>query len=218
MVESLRTEEEQIEAIKAWFRENGSQLSIVFIIVLAFIVGWRYWNHHQTVKMENASLQYNLVLDALQSTTKDNDPDLQAKKLLEDYSKTPYAALTSLALAGNQAQKQDYAQALQHLNWVLLNSNDEVFRHIARLRIARIQLSQGQYDEALKALDVKETDGFTTLYDELKGDIYFAMKQLDKAREAYEAALKSSPKDIQRPVLTIKSEDIASEFKKGDAP
>ena len=62
-------ENEQWEAIKAWWKKNGIQLIVVMIIGLAVGFGWRYWESHRLNQKEAASqlfdqlfLQSNFLL------------------------------------------------------------------------------------------------------------------------------------------------------------
>ena len=40
----LRTEEEQVEALKSWWKENGKSLIMGVVIAVAAVFGWRGWN------------------------------------------------------------------------------------------------------------------------------------------------------------------------------
>ena len=43
----LRTEEEQVQAIKDWWKNNGSSLLIGIGAALAIVFGWQAWQNHQ---------------------------------------------------------------------------------------------------------------------------------------------------------------------------
>ena len=59
-----KTEDEQWEAVRQWWRENG--MSAVFGIVLGLgaIFGWRWWQTHQIEQAEAASGIYQTALKA----------------------------------------------------------------------------------------------------------------------------------------------------------
>ena len=45
----MRTEEEQIEAIKQWWKKNGSSLLIGVGLALAIVFGWQAWQNHHPI-------------------------------------------------------------------------------------------------------------------------------------------------------------------------
>ena len=58
MVDVYRTEEEQVEALKRWFRDNGRSLVTAILIALILVFGFRYWQDSQLRQREAASAQY----------------------------------------------------------------------------------------------------------------------------------------------------------------
>ncbi len=187
MAEPYQTEEEQVQAIKDWWKENGKAVIAGLVIGLGAIGGWRWWTDHQKTQSEQASLIYAQVIDAAargaveQATT-------EGQKILEQYDGTPYATLTALLLARTAADRQDYATAAARLQWVIERGADEGFRHLARLRLARVRLQQDQPDAALALLD-KPAPGFEALQNEVRGDIYRAQAKPALAAAEYRKAL-----------------------------
>ena len=59
----LRTEEEQVEALKSWWKENGKSLIMGVVIAVAAVFGWRGWNQYQDDFAANASAMYESILN-----------------------------------------------------------------------------------------------------------------------------------------------------------
>ncbi len=88
-------------------------------------------------------------------------------------------------------------------------SNDEV-SHIARVRLVRLMLATGEYEQGLQAInkvDPASSSGFTAIYDELLGDLYVAMDRRDEARTSYQNALRNGS---QSPLLQFKIDDLTA--------
>ena len=65
----------------------------------------------------------------------------------------------------------------------------------------------------LKTLKTVDDNSFNGLTDEVKGDAYLAMKNTDKAREAYQQALKELPNaESIRPLLQMKFDNLARPY------
>lgn len=58
-------ENDQVEAIKRFFAENGKALAVGVILGVGALIGWRYWTSHQTESARSASLSYQNVVSSL---------------------------------------------------------------------------------------------------------------------------------------------------------
>jgi len=186
------TEEQQIEALKKWWKENGSMVIAGIAIGVIMIVGWRYYGNYQKTHAEYASQTYESVVQTLSTTMDTTDAQAKVNELFSSYSDTPYASLSALMLAKKQLQKGEMQQAMQQLEWVINNAQQTELIHIARLRLARVMLASGQTDKALEIINIDYPSSFAALYEELKGDIYVSRKELDQARVAYDKAILNS--------------------------
>jgi len=108
--------------------------------------------------------------------------------LLKDYNKTPYAALSAMILAKIAIDEQDISGAMDKFRTVITSGKKTPLLHVAKIKLARLLQAKGEYQAALKELD-NSANGYITLYEELKGDIYLSLNELDKAREAYKKSI-----------------------------
>lgn len=194
---NYHSEEEQVQALKDWIRENGRAVIAGLVIGVALIGGWRYWTSWQKTQAEQASLLYVEIMAAVVREEKDQASRI-GQQMIETYPGTSYAALSAMLLAGLAARQQDYPAAAAHLQWVLDNSGDEGFRQVARLRLARVLAAQDKPDEALALLDKTEVAGFASLIQEVRGDVLARQNRSTAAAEAYRKALADPNMDAQR--------------------
>jgi len=146
------TEEEQVDAIKAWWKKNGtSLLASVLVLVVAF-TGWRYWNNYNQVQATNASSMFEVMQLNMQQGTF-GEVSREALKLMQEQPESPYASAAALLLAKYSFSKGEFAEAQQHLEWVNEHAKDTTIKDTAMMRLARLLADQKQFDEAQSVLD-----------------------------------------------------------------
>ncbi len=122
-METYRTEEEQVEAIKHWWRENGKSTVLGVAIALSLVFGWRGWNNYQADRAAEASVLYENLLQAdaaVQSNgSKRETAEHLAKTLKDGFAGHSYAQYAALIQAKYAVNDGDYDAAEAELNWVL---------------------------------------------------------------------------------------------------
>lgn len=201
-------EQEDLDRLKAWWKNYGSSAIFGILLGVAFLVGFRYWTQYTEKRLHAAAGLYNQMFQSLQ-TNKTGDARKTGETLVSEYSSTPYAGLAGLLLARLDFDGGDAAKARQRLQEVLKQADDVAVQHAARLRLARLLLDNGEKDAALKLVDVKDRAGFEAEYAELKGDIHAAQGEREAARAAYSEALKLLPAgSAYAPLLNMKLDDL----------
>lgn len=183
------TEEQQVEALKKWWKENGTSLIVGLFVGVSALFGWRYYVEQDNVHAVQAS---NLYMQVMQNTSTNNIDDKTIdihNQLINTYSDTPYAALASLALAKTEYEKDNTDGAVAQLELAVKHANDEVIKQIASLRLVRIHIEQKKYDAAMTMLNAKHATAYDAQYEELKGDLYSAKGEVAEARMAYDNAI-----------------------------
>ncbi len=199
------TDDERVEDLKKWWRDNGLSIIAGIVLGVAAIFGWRYWNTYRDTQAEQASLRYDAFIKAVEKP--DNHQARQSgQALLADFPGSPYAALTALRLAKLAMDGGDNTTAIQQLQWVIDNTKLAELGDIARLRLARIWFVTDQLSDAKKLLDTVNTASLTMELEELRGDIYLAGNDTAKARAAYTAALAAGGANR---ILQIKLDNLA---------
>lgn len=202
------TEEQQIEALKRWWHENGTSLIIGLALGLAAIFGGRYYLNMKKHNSEVAGDLYYQV--AAQVDQKHEEAAIEASdKLFTDYKSTPYASLASLLMARYEYENSKTDEAVKQLNRVIKNSEQPELQNIARLRLVRIQIASKKYDEAERLLAAKHAPAFNAAFEELRGDVYVAKNEIDKARAAYDKAIADSAGNASQ-LLHLKRQDLGN--------
>jgi len=187
-----KTEEEQVEAIKKWWRDNGMTVFVGLAIGVGLLIGWRWWQTHTEQQAQQASMTYESMLSELQQNKITQAEDI-GSALLKNHSNSSYAILGALHLAHQDLVEKDIESSHARLQWVIeQDSSLSQLTHIARLRKAKLFLSQEKFTEAKNLLDaVTASEDFQAAYAELRGDIAVAEGQIEAAKTAYQDALDS---------------------------
>lgn len=179
-------EEQEINQLKDWWKENGKTIIVAFILGVGGMFGWRYWQSHQAEQIAQASAQYDALIYSAQQ-------DEQAKKanieqFVQANSKTAYAVFALLDEAKKATEKQDFAAAEANLNQALTQSQDEVLTSIVALRLSAVQFQLGQLDNALTTLNQVKGESFNARKAILTGDIQVSKGDKVAAKNSFEQA------------------------------
>ena len=207
MSEEYRTEEEQIEAIKSWWKENGKSILLGLVLGIGGIGGYRYWQSNTEEQAKIASMQFEEVLSL---PAKDKDKLIAKVKDIESqYAGKSYADLSAFIAAKKLVEDKDYPKAKEQLEWIIANSNQESFIHIARIRLVKVLLQMNKADAALTLIKDIKSPAFDSTYAELRGDVYAALKEFTNAKAEYQLALsKLRPGDRRRSMIEMKSNNL----------
>ena len=194
-----QSEKEQLDAMRAWWSENGNYVIggiVVGIVVIFSINQWRTTTADREVA---ASTLYEDVMFGAGSG--DLDATIaSAEQLFADHNDTEYAAQARFALARiymDNARDQDAADALATL---IDTSGDKEITLVARLRLAKILLYQGKAEEVIGLIGDQPDGAFSARYNEVLGDAYVELGRIEEAQAAYIAALTDNP---QAPTLDL---------------
>ena len=154
----FETEEQQVEAIKKWWKEYGLTIAVGLVLGLGGIFGFRWFVEQREFKMAETSDAYESVLAILKEQNDQEKFMAEASTFKIAHSDTIYSNLLSFQLAKLAVDADDLGTAGQHLKDILNNSQHGSIEHIARIRLGRILLEQGDADKAL-ALIADAVDG-----------------------------------------------------------
>ena len=189
----IETEEELLHAIKQWFIKHGKSLIIATSIFLSIGIGWYAAGRQNTNKLQAASVLYEELAASLNKQDSNNSQIL-ANHLVNSYNHTPYAKLGALILAKDAVEEGKLDAAKKHLSWVMEKSEIPAVRQIARNRLARILLVQGEKKSAMEVISTVDDPAFSPMVDDIKGDIQKALGEKEAAMAIYQKAIKSWPK------------------------
>ena len=203
-MEQYVTEEQQVEAIKRFWKENGIPIVVGAALGLGGLFGWRYYNDVKIAAQEQASATYDVVTVDL---IKNEAAFSSAQSYINENSDSGYALLMAFKLAQQAAERKDLTEAAKQLSFAASNAESTSIQAIANLRLARVQLEQGMHEQALATLDNVSDEAFDAQRQETKGDVYQAQQLFDKARAAYSAALEVNANNN---ILKMKLDNLAT--------
>lgn len=208
-MEIYSTEDQQVEAIKRFLRENGLSIVAGIVLGLAGLSGYRYYQQTERQAAEAHSNGFTTLTQPLTDEKADKaNFTTDAQKFVDTNKDSAYSALAALLAAKELVAKKDYAAAEKQLSWVMANSKEAEVVAVAQLRLARVQAEQKKYPEALKTLSATLPAAFAAQQLELKGDVLVASGDAVAAKAAYKAAKAASATE-QNPLLDVKLNELA---------
>jgi predicted negative regulator of RcsB-dependent stress response len=184
-------EQEQLAALKGWWKDNGTAVLAVLAAVLLAVAGWQGWRIWQAGQVRQAAALYESLVKGLQANDAKAVRDAGGS-LVESFPRTLYASMGALASARFYFEQGDLKSARAQLQWAVDRSPSDELRDIARLRLAGILLDEKAYGEALALLAAKHAPAMAAQYAALKGDVLVAQGNAAEAKAAYRLALEKS--------------------------
>ena len=202
---------EQGERVKSWLRENGSAIVMGLVLAFGLMFGFKQWQAWQTSKRQQASAEYQ-VLSSLISENNMDAAVTNYQVLKSDFPKSAYTPMAALMMAKARMSAGQTDLAIADLKFAMEHGQPEPLKVIARERLARLQLSQGNADEALKLIDgAPSSVGFEAQFAEIRGDVHAARGETDQAVENYQAALDALEEGVgNRDLLTMKIQALTA--------
>lgn len=203
-------EQEQIEGLMTWWRDNRNQILGALLIVVVVMGGWRGWQYYRHQQAVEAATLYQQFIQQLSSNDAKRINDAAAA-VMDKFSSTAYATRAALLAAQVNEQVNDKARAKTQLQWVIDHAGEDTLKDVARLRLAAVLLDEKNYADALKLLETKHPDSFDGLYADLRGDVLSAQGKIDEARSSYKLAYeKIDAQSMYRNLIQLKLDALGA--------
>jgi len=203
-VEIYSTEEQQVQAIKDWWKKNGTSVIGGSVLGLAAVFGWRYYGDYQIQQQEAASDAYQQVVSQLGS---ENELSTLSDFVAANQGDKNYSVFAALLLAKELVANEDYAQAQSQLDLALQGAPEEL-KGMIYTRLARVQAQQAEFTQALASLELVKEPALQGSVELIKGDIYLQQGEQELARQAYQAAVTAGAAKLD-PSVTLKLNDLS---------
>lgn len=194
-------EQEKLDALKAWWKDNARIIVLVISAAAIAVAGTSGWRWYQRQQSTEAGALYDTLSKAVRAGDAKALRDAGGA-LTERYAGTLYASMGALAAAHFHFERGELKSAKAQLQWVLERSGSQDFRSLARLRLAALLLDERAYDEALALLEEKPLESYAALYAALRGDVLVAKQRPAEARAAYQLALEKASGALRESVQT----------------
>ncbi|MFS1563079.1 MAG: YfgM family protein [Candidatus Arsenophonus phytopathogenicus] len=200
-MEVYTTENEQVDAIKRFFVNNGKALVIGLAVGVGAIIGWNYWQAHQANRLQESAQAFEQISSQLQTGSKQA---LAAGEQFANETKNMYGVLTNIELAKIAVEKSDIAGAEKALLKALAVAKLDDLKDLINVRLARVQLALNKTDQALITLTQVQDKGWSRIVEDIRGDVLLKKGDVAGARAAYSKGIESSGAEMMKTILKIK--------------
>ena len=205
-MEIYENENDQVDAIKRFFAENGKALAVGVVLGIGALVGWRYWTSHEADSARTTSQAYENAVTGLAAGKPES---LTAAEKFAADNKNTYGALASLELAQQYVDKGDLDKAAAQLQQGLAATKDENLKSMINVRLARIQVQQKQQDAALKTLDAVKAESWSAIVADLRGEALLSKGDKQGARTAWENGIKNNASPALSEMMQMKINNLS---------
>ena len=205
-MEVYSNENEQTDALRNFFANNGKALAIGVVIGIAALGGWRYWSSHQDDTAKTVSAQYQQLTSAMQAGKPET---LEAVNRFASENSNTYGALAAMDLAKQYVDAGQLDKAATLLQNALKDTKDANLQAVINLRLARIQLQQNQADAALKTLDGVKGDGWTAIVADIRGEALLTKGDKQGARDAWSKGVESDASPALKQMMQMKMNNLS---------
>ncbi|MDD8058690.1 MULTISPECIES: tetratricopeptide repeat protein [Shewanella] len=203
-MEIYSTEEQQVDAIKQFWKDYGTSIAVGAVVGLGGLYGWNTYSDMKVESAEKASETFQAIAE--QST----NPAAfltQAETFTAEHDQAGYQALLELMVAKAAIDAGDLTKAETALTKVIAAKPGSGLDMVATIRLARVQAEQDNLGVALATLEQVTDEAFASQREELKGDFLVRQGDLDKAKLAYQAAVDNGGA-LTSPALTMKLDNL----------
>ncbi len=201
------TENEQIDVIKRFFSTNGKYLAVGLVLGVGALIGWRYWQTHQTNRLHETAAAFEKLNKSLVPGSKES---VVAVEKFAHETNNVYGVMAELALAKQATAQNNLAQAEKNLLSASDKAEDDNMQALTRLRLARVQLAEDKMDAALKTLEPVKGKGWQMMVEDIRGDILAKQGNTAAARAAYSMGLGADGPQAIKEIMKIKLNNLSN--------
>lgn len=206
-MEVYSTENEQVDAIKQFFKNYGLTIVLAAVIGFGGVFGWKYWQSHQTNRLQESAGAFATVSEALAKPTPENIA--LAEKFVTDTNDI-YGALASLELAQIAIDANDLVNGERHLTNAVAKVKNDAFADMLNLRLARVQLALDKTDVALVSLEQVKGKAWNGMKNYIRGDVLVKKGDNAGAATAYRSALTDENAGAIRSLIELKLNNLSN--------
>jgi predicted negative regulator of RcsB-dependent stress response len=180
-------DDEQLEALKRWWAENGRSTVAAVVLAVGGTLGWQQyqiWTDNQAANAADAWANAQAQL-ASENALEREQGEAAAKAIISEFSDSTYALFAGLQLAAMAVEEGELALAERHLRDALTISDPESeLGQLVQLRLARVMAANGDESGALAVLS-QSGAAMPVAYAIARGDIHLAAGRQQEALSAY---------------------------------
>ncbi|WP_272668226.1 YfgM family protein [Providencia sp. PROV085] len=205
-MEVYTTENEQVDAIKRFFANNGVALIIGLVVGIGAVLGWNYWQSHKSNVLQESAQKFENVSTQLHSGSAQG---IEAAQKFAAETNDVYSAMIGLELAQVAVDKGDLALAEKSLSDALTKAKTDDMLDLINFRLARVQLAQGKADAAIASVGNIKAKSWQAAAQDIRGDALLHKGDNAGAKAAYTQGLESDGSQAIRNLLTLKLNNVS---------
>lgn len=206
-MEVYTNENDQVDAIKRFFANYGAPLVIGLVIGVGGVFGWNYWQSHKVNVLQESAQKYETINTQLRSGSEQGV--IAAQKFAVETDDV-YSAMMGLELAQIAVDKGDLANAQTALSNALAKAKTVDMQDLINLRLARVQLAQGNADAAIASVANIKGKSWQATAQDVRGDALLHKGDKAGAKAAYAQGLESEGSQSLRGILTLKLNNVSN--------
>ncbi len=198
---------EQEQMVKEWLSNNW--LTIVAGIGLGIGGLWGYgkWQESRVAKGTEAAAEYSQLAVELEASEL-VDVDGLIDTYEAEFGANVYTIEARMTTAKKFIEADDLSAAKAQYQELIDSKPDKAIAEMARLRLARLLVAEGDYAAAKTELGLVQSNAYQTIVEEVMGDIYAAEGDISKAQDAYQLALNEGEGYSGKQIVEMKLADI----------
>ena len=207
------SDEERFAAFVNFFKDHKNTLLISFLALATIVISsisYKTYNTSQNLKAGEIYDAWFVNLSDESGSALDDKENFN--KLQENYPRTGYAQLARMIRGSSLAREGDLDAALIDFKALLDVSSgffgNDMLSSIAKINIARIELSKENYFNALEVLESFNSGAEHPFVYEVKGDALVGLEKNKLALDQYSLALENSQNESQKSLLKMKINKI----------
>ena len=203
------SDEERFSALVNFFKDNKNTFLIIFIVASVFLISSLSFKSYTLSQNSKAAKLYDAWYSSQVSETSIEADDVKNFNLLQEiYTHTGYAQLARMIRGSFLAKEGQLDNALEDFHELLRVSSgifgNEMLNSIARINIARIELSQNNFSSALEVLESFSSNTEHPLVYEVRGDALIGLEKDSLALDQYSLALQNTQNESEQSILKMK--------------
>ena len=204
------SDEERFSAVINFFKDYKTIISLSLVAIFVSLFSITGYQSYKETRSSEAAIIYDKWLAELQSNNESSKETFN--KLQDAFSGTGYAQLARMINGSNLARQGNFEDALENFEQLSDDTSgyfgNNVLNSIAKINIARIELSNKNFTNVLEVLDSFASNSEHSMVYEIKGDALLGLKKADLAKEQYQLAIDNARDESQKSILKIKINSI----------
>ena len=204
------SDEERFSAVINFFKDYKAIISLSLVAIFVSLFSITGYQSYKETRSSEAAIIYDKWLAELQSKNESSKETFN--KLQDAFSGTGYAQLARMINGSNLARQGNFEDALENFKQLSDDTSgyfgNKVLNSIAKINIARIELSNKNFTNVLEVLDSFASNSEHSMVYEIKGDALLGLKKAELAKEQYQLAIDNARDESQKSILKIKINSI----------